>query len=72
MGSGIKLFITVLVVILVALIVIPLIITNTITAAVTTGIGSFAGVAALLGLVPLGGVVLLVWYVYNKMKSKGD
>lgn len=70
MSGGIKMFITVLVVTLVALIIIPLIITNTITAAVTTGIGSFAGVAALLALIPLGGVVLLVWYVYNKMKGR--
>ena len=70
MSSGIKMFITVLVVTLVALIIIPLIISNTIIAAVTTGIGSFAGVAALLGLIPLGGVVLLVWFVFSKMRGK--
>lgn len=73
MSGGIKMFITVLVVILVALIILPLIIENTIVAAVTTGIGSFSGVAALLGLVPLGAVILLVWWVFKKMKSgKGE
>ncbi len=75
MSSGIKMFLSVLVVVLIALVLAPLIIANAVTAATTTGIGSFSGVAALIGLIPLGFVILIVWFVYNKMKSdssKGD
>jgi len=70
MTSGIKMFMVAMVVILVALILTPLIITQAVTAAGTTGIGSFAGTAALIGLIPLGFVVLAVWFVYNRMKGK--
>ena len=72
MGSGVSLFTGVLVVILVALLLTPLIVTNAVTAATTTGIGSFAGVAALIGLIPLGFVILGVWYIFNRMKNKGS
>jgi len=71
MTAGIKMFLVSLVVIMVALILAPLIISAAVTAATATGIGSFAGVAALVGLIPLGFVVLIVWFVYNRMK-KGD
>lgn len=70
MGKGIKGFLMALVVVLVALVLAPLIITGAVTAATATGIGSFAGVAALIGLIPLGFVILIVWYVYGRMKGK--
>ena len=50
MTAGIKMFLVSLVVIMVALILAPLIISAAVTAATATGIGSFAGVAALVGL----------------------
>ena len=69
MSSGIRIFVVVMVVVLIMLLLAPLIISNAVTAATTTGIGSFAGVAALLGLVPLGFVILGVWYIFNKIRS---
>ena len=53
----------------VGLILAPIIIANAITAATATGIGSFAGVAAVVGLVPLSFVVLLAWMAYKKIRS---
>ena len=55
--------------IVVGLILSPIIISNAVTAATTTGIGSFAGVAAVVGLVPLGFLVFLAWQVYKKIQS---
>ncbi len=69
MTSGIKVFLVTLVVVVVALILAPIIISNTVTAAATVGIGSFSGVAALLGLIPLGFVILIVWFVYRRMQD---
>ena len=72
MSSGIRIFVVVMVVVLIMLLLAPLIISNAVTAATTTGIGSFAGVAALIGLIPLGFVILGVWYIFNRMKHKGS
>ena len=69
MTSGIKMFLVALVVIVVALILAPIVISAAVTAATATGIGSFAGVAALIGLIPLGFVILAVWFVYGRMKG---
>ncbi len=52
-GYVIGVMIGVLVCVIVGLILLPIGISSTITAATATGIGSFAGVAALTGLVPL-------------------
>ncbi len=69
MSNGIRTFLNVLVVVLIALVLAPLIITGAVTAATASGIGSFTGVAALLGLIPLGFVILIVWYIYRQMKD---
>jgi uncharacterized RDD family membrane protein YckC len=66
----VKTFLMVLVTVVVALLLAPIIIANAITAAGTTGIGSFAGVAAIIGLIPLGFVILALWYVYQKLSNK--
>ena len=71
MTSGIKNFITAMVVVLFGLLLLPTIISNAITAATTTGIGSFGGVAAMIGLIPLGFTILAVWYIYNRVQSRG-
>ncbi len=69
MTEGIKNFITAMVVVLFGLLLLPTIISNAITAATTTGIGSFGGVAAMIGLIPLGFTILAVWYIYNRVRS---
>jgi hypothetical protein len=69
MQAGISIVVVALVVTLIGLVLAPTIITNAITAATTTGIGSFGGVAALLGLVPLGFVILIVWYIFQRMRA---
>jgi hypothetical protein len=73
MGKGLQVgigtVVVALVVTLIGLVLAPTIISNAVTAAGTTGIGSFGGVAALIGLVPLGFVILIVWYVFSKMRG---
>ena len=64
-----KNFIVVMIGLVVGLILAPIIITNAVSAATATGIGSFAGVAAVVGLVPLGFVVLLAWAAYKRIRS---
>ena len=64
-----KQFIVVMIGLVVGLILAPIIISNAVSAAGATGIGSFAGVAAVIGLVPLGFVVLLAWMAYKRIRS---
>ena len=69
MASGITTVVVALVITLIGLVLAPTIITNAVAAATTVGIGSFGGVAALIGLVPLGFVILIVWYIFNRMSG---
>ncbi len=64
-----KQFIIVMIGLVVGLILAPIVIANAVSAATATGIGSFAGVAAVVGLVPLGFVVLLAWAAYRKISG---
>lgn len=69
----VKAFLVIMLGLVVSLILAPIVISNAVTAATTTGIGSFAGVAAVIGLVPLGFVLLAAWYAFKHIKgNKGD
>lgn len=73
MGSGMKAGLTaiigILVLVLVALNLAPTIISSAVTAATASGIGSFGGVAALIGLIPLGFILMVVWFVFKRVKG---
>ncbi len=64
-----KQFIIVMIGLVVGLILAPIVIVNAVSAATATGIGSFAGVAAVVGLVPLGFIILLAWAAYSRIKG---
>jgi hypothetical protein len=55
--------------VVVGLLLLPIIITSAVTAGTTTGIGSFAGVAALIALVPLAFVILIVWHEFKRISG---